>query len=180
LRLFQSLIGIIDDFDCRPLKRLLYLVFKVRLRQPPLTIAFQPSSLLGLGWFRLSKPSTSLSPQSPQLRSALKALNFAQPSKPSKLVLLCMRLVEQLGWLSEAETTLPILRSCPHTYPSLFHLAKLGTPKRPLFRPKISHSFTFPLTRLGICTTQHLFSLTLFLIFIQLQGLPTTRTSILR
>ncbi len=41
--MFQSLIGIQGNLDCRPLKRLLYLVFKVQFRETPLNISFQTS-----------------------------------------------------------------------------------------------------------------------------------------
>ncbi|EDX72853.1 hypothetical protein MC7420_3299 [Coleofasciculus chthonoplastes PCC 7420] len=41
---FQSLIGIQGDLDCRPLKRLLYLVFKVQFRETPLNISFPASA----------------------------------------------------------------------------------------------------------------------------------------
>ncbi len=40
---FQSLIGILEDFNCPNLKRLSYLVFKVQFRQPGVNIAFERS-----------------------------------------------------------------------------------------------------------------------------------------
>ncbi len=39
--LFQSLIGIMGDFNCPGLKAFKYVVFKVRLRQSKTTITFQ-------------------------------------------------------------------------------------------------------------------------------------------
>ena len=41
-KLFQSLIGIQGNSESSLLESLLYKVFKVQLRQPPLNIAFQP------------------------------------------------------------------------------------------------------------------------------------------
>jgi hypothetical protein len=41
---FQSLIGIQGNLDRRPLKRLLYLVFKVQIREPQLNISFPASA----------------------------------------------------------------------------------------------------------------------------------------
>ncbi len=39
--MFQSLIGILKNFNCRGLKGVLYLFFKVQLRQPGIKIAFE-------------------------------------------------------------------------------------------------------------------------------------------